>query len=212
MKKGFLRWEVHAGLIFGTLLGESGDIKRSQRVLARVSMLAETLGLDRHLAWLGVEEGWQAVRSGEHEGAQRRARDCLEFARRLGDQDLIDASMHLLGVVESLRGNRSKNFLRAIELLQGALKGTYRRKCALRTRSILMSMARVYVERDKNDLALKYLQEEQDLADVVAAVVPSAFLSTFQNESLCRVTRNEAKDLPNLVELFENLRVSRVSC
>lgn len=212
VKKGFLRWEVHAGLIFGTLLGESGDIKRSQRVLARVSMLAETLGLDRHLAWLGVEEGWQAVRSGEHEGAQRRARDCLEFARRLGDQDLIDASMHLLGVVESLRGNRSKNFLRAIELLQGALKGTYRRKCALRTRSILMSMARVYVERDKNDLALKYLQEEQDLADVVAAVVPSAFLSTFQNESLCRVTRNEAKDLPNLVELFENLRVSRVSC
>jgi tetratricopeptide (TPR) repeat protein len=207
-KSGHLRWEVEACLLLGALEAESGDTRKSHQLFERVAMLTRTLGLERPRAWLGIETGWSSVRQRDYENAQRTARDCLEASRKLGDQDLLDESMHLLGVVESARENRSKNFLRAVDVLQRALKGSYRRKSALRTRAILLSMARVYAERDNEELALKYVREESALAQVLEPAAPEPFRPAFRTVALRRVTRDEAGSGPTLTALVERLTKS----
>ncbi|MBI4583556.1 MAG: AAA family ATPase [Planctomycetes bacterium] len=202
---GWPRWRGEACRLRGVLALEFGHGHTGRRLLEQAGAMFEKLDLPRELGRLSLERGWDCIRRKDYQAALALGKECLEKARSLADQDLRDDSLHLLGVVESVLSNRGKNFLRAVEVLQNALAGAQAAQRVLVTRAILLTLARLYGERDKIDLARQLVAKEQALVRLVAPLVDWQFLEGYRQEAFQRVALYEGISLAKITPLCSDL-------
>jgi tetratricopeptide (TPR) repeat protein len=186
------RWEAQAQLLKGSLASEALDFAESGRCFAKARSLLESLKLPVEDLWLELELGWECYRRANYPEALRIARDGLESARGLGMQDTLEDFFFLLGAVESELSNRSKNFLRALELLNQALLGAQNRGRPSVEAQVLLSIGVIYEERGKAELSREYRLRARSIAEQIGSRLPPALRRAVERGS----TRSEGAGLP----------------
>ena len=176
------RWEAEAQRIRGALASEAGDFTESDRSFRKASAIFEAQGLRLEGLELQVEVGWEAYRRENYPLALGIAREGIEAARSLGAQDLLEDFLFLLGAVESALSNRSKNFLRALEILKQALTGAQERGRPSVEAQVLLAIALIYEERGKAELGREYRDKAKAIAARLADRLPPAVRLEAQRE------------------------------
>jgi tetratricopeptide (TPR) repeat protein len=182
-KLSLRRWEVQALRLRGALVSEAGDRAESERSFRRAASLLENLGLVVESLGLRIQRGWESYRREDYPAAHAVAREGIEAARSLGAVDLLDDFLFLLGSVESALSNKSKNFLRALEILDKALLGAHERGRASVEAQVLLTIALLYEERGKDDLGREYRSRAAAILDHLGSRLPGPIAN------LCEGTR-----------------------
>jgi tetratricopeptide (TPR) repeat protein len=176
---------------------------------ARGAEIYAELGLAAPGCHLELSRGWACVRQGDFGEGQKLAKHCLEKARELEDEVLLQDALHLLGVAESVVDNRSKNFLRSIDALREALAQTKAAHRVLATRWILLSLARLYGERGSDDLSRKFAEEERELVARIRPRVQDVFWDSYRDEARERVLLNEGRHPHSVAGIWSVSREER---
>lgn len=180
VKLGCLEADAHR--LRGALASECGEFAESARSFARARQALEVPRLFSDRAKLQLEVGWASYRQGDNAAAEKVARLGLDLARKLGMQDALEEFLFLFGVVESALSNRSRNFLRALELLNQALLGAQGRGRPLLEAKVLEAISRNYRERGKEDLASEYHGRSLAIRESFISHLPPPLLELSREE------------------------------
>ena len=156
--------ELEACIVASRAYESFEDLRPVRRVLSRAAELDQSIQNEPLSVRLRLERGWCHLRHDEFAKAQADVQEGLERAKSAGLKRVQLELRHLASAVDTDPQNPHKNFLRALDDLEGVLALAEKACLPRLAYEVLEILTRTYSSRGKDEVAEGFRQRADELS------------------------------------------------